>query len=79
MKRSRKRKVIPNPNRWFVELADILTVGGPISDIREEVEVELLSEGEEVTGSDEEEEEEAVGLTQTLWGREVKNPGRYED
>ncbi len=71
-----QKKSIPNPNRRFVRVADALTAGKAILEVREEVEVEVLSRGEEATGSNEE-EVETTGLTQTRYGWEVKKPQRY--
>jgi uncharacterized coiled-coil protein SlyX len=84
LRRGRKRKAVPNPNRRFMALAESLTAGKSISspkdgkkevDVDEEVEsvIEVgVGEEEESDGS----EMETKHCQRTRSGREVKKPRR---
>jgi len=78
LKRGKKRKAIPNPNRCFVSLGEALASGEEIAKsnleevvVESEVEVEIESE-------EESEAEIEAQITTTRAGRLVKRP-RYQD
>ncbi|KAJ3455738.1 hypothetical protein MRS44_017220 [Fusarium solani] len=84
LRRGKKRKAVPNPNRRFMALAEALAAGEALPDSKEaEIEVDVDEEVEsviEVGVRSEDESEDFMVATkhcQRTWsGREVKKPRR---
>ncbi|RYC79914.1 hypothetical protein BFJ63_vAg17206 [Fusarium oxysporum f. sp. narcissi] len=84
VRRGRKRKAVPNPNRRFMTLAEALATGEALQDTKEaEIEVDVDEKVESVievgVGSEDEREDFTVvtkHYQRTRSGREVKKPRR---
>ncbi|SRR5216117_226121 len=85
LKRGKKRKAVPNPNRRFMDVAEALVAGDPIPPIRgaAELEVEVQEEELVVVGApeshseDDDESEIESQIVHTRSGRAIKKPRRY--
>ncbi|RKK99422.1 hypothetical protein BFJ70_g17501 [Fusarium oxysporum] len=84
VRRGRKRKAVPNPNRRFMTLAEALATGETLHDTKEaEIEVDVDEKVEsviEVGVGSEDERDDFTAVTKhyqrTRSGREVKTPRR---
>jgi hypothetical protein len=84
VRRGKKRKAVPNPNRRFMALAEALATGEALPDSKEEeIEVDVDEEVEsviEVGVRSEDESDKFMVVTKhcqrTRSGREVKKPRR---
>ncbi|RKK57133.1 hypothetical protein BFJ69_g17559 [Fusarium oxysporum] len=84
VRRGRKRKALPNPNRRFMTLAEALATGKALHDSKKaEIEVDVDEEVEEVIEvgvRSEDEREDFTVVTKhcqrTRSGREVRKPRR---
>ncbi|RKK68364.1 hypothetical protein BFJ68_g18502, partial [Fusarium oxysporum] len=84
LRRGKKRKAVPNPNRRFMALAESLATGEALPDSKEaEIEVDVDEEVESVievgVGLENEREDSTVvtkHCQRTRSGREVKKPRR---
>ena len=65
LQRGKKRKAIPNPNRRFMTLSEILAAGGAIPEVQDQAESVVMA-------SDEEVDEEVVSDAETASVAEVK-------
>jgi len=80
LKRTKKRKAIPNPNRRFMEMAEILHQNDGISNAGAAQEV--VEEVEETSDEESEnslDEEISPPPKYTRLGRQVKRPHRYDN
>jgi hypothetical protein len=80
---TKKRRAVPNPNKKFMSIHDILSKGGSVEDLEEERKAEepiVVEAEEDIYGvSDEEIDEDIPSEIQTRSGRAVKRPTRYGD
>ncbi|RKL07787.1 hypothetical protein BFJ70_g16864 [Fusarium oxysporum] len=84
VRRGRKRKAVPNPNRRFMTLAEALATGEALHDTKEaEIEVDVDEKVKSVievgVGSEDERDDFTVvtkHYQRTRSGREVKKPRR---
>ena len=82
MSRGKKRKAIPNPNKRFMTLAEVLVAGDTISEPNEAIErADAVEDVIEVGEMEEDErsnsEEEELTVVRTRAGREVRKPREY--
>jgi hypothetical protein len=66
LKRGKKRKAVPNPNRRFITLSEALAAGEAIPGIKKKEKEVILVEEEEEEAEEDEEEEEAEGAEITV-------------
>lgn len=80
---TKKRRAVPNPNKKFISIHDILSKGGSIEDLEEGLKPEensVVKEQEDIYGvSNEEIEEDIPAEIQTRSGRNIRKPTRYVD
>jgi hypothetical protein len=91
---TKKRRAIPNPNRKFMSIHDILSKGGCIKDLKddhqveEEAEEEVVVDDKEFKGFSNKEQNaedkgeipaEILAETVTRSGRQINRPARYAD
>jgi hypothetical protein len=78
LNRGKKRKVMANPNKRFITLAETLAAGDTISELNEAIEgVGVVEDAIEVGGMEDERSysgKEELGVVRTRTGREVKRP-----
>ena len=72
--RSRKRKKVPNPNKRFMELGEILASGGEAQEV-----LEVVEESEEEPLEEPLEDPIAVPIISTRSGRAIKRPRKYDN
>lgn len=79
---TKKRRVVPNPNKKFMSIHDILSNGGSVEDLEEgkKLEEAVVEIEEDIYGvSDGEQDEDIPAEAQTRSGRNIRKPARYVD
>lgn len=80
---TKKRRAVPNPNKRFMTIHDILSKGGSIEDLEKKPVPQknsVVAEEEDIYGvSDEEIDENIPAEIQTRSDRSIRKPTRYED
>ena len=66
LKRGKKRKAVPNPNRRFMTLSEALAAGEAIPGIKEKEKEVILVEEEDEEAKEDEEDEQAKGAEITV-------------